>query len=288
MLYACIKLLYTCRIILRRLKFRTQSITIFGLLMTISGYSLLGDWQSIPYDPCTEFSPFHHPNLTQSLSASKFTPAVNEQSHYLIQGHLTTRLQMTLSNGLIVPDKLPLFEFDLECQVISTCSCDPELTFYYSNVNKITEVLIHSPRVLGCTVNNIPSITVCIIEKTLDKDRKKNSLQVESTIAHVESIQVVSNDSYWTARNNCMNADVPGHTCHWIPSSLVTKKECRDCPLICRSISQTLTFTQFCIGLTLLLFSNPFVFFPSAELVFNQVYYEYQVIAFSYNHAIYS
>jgi len=40
-----------------------------GLTATIVGAALIADWQAIGYDPCTQFSPFHHPELTNRTGA---------------------------------------------------------------------------------------------------------------------------------------------------------------------------------------------------------------------------
>ena len=40
-----------------------------GLTATIVGAALIADWQAIGYDPCTQFSPFHHPELTHRTGA---------------------------------------------------------------------------------------------------------------------------------------------------------------------------------------------------------------------------
>ncbi len=34
--------------------------------------SLIADWQAIPYDPCTEKSPFHHPDIVDTYNISSF------------------------------------------------------------------------------------------------------------------------------------------------------------------------------------------------------------------------
>ncbi len=256
--------------------------------MTISGYLLLGDWQTIPYDPCTEYSPFHHPNLTRSHKDSKSATnrPFQEQPRFSLHAHidLSTNRQINFDNGITISNEVPLFEVELKCKSVSNCQCDskPEVACLdYINEQILTGLLIKNAHVLKCNIENMPGITVCVLaQNPLDYERSNES------IAHVERIQVVSDTSYWIARNNCMNANVTGHTCHWIPSSVITKKECRDCPLICKSISQTLTFAQFCIGLTLLMFSDSFVFFPSTELVLNQVHSDYQVIHIIINRAL--
>ena len=36
--------------------------------MSIAGAALAADWQSLPGDPCTKLSPFHHPELAANYS----------------------------------------------------------------------------------------------------------------------------------------------------------------------------------------------------------------------------
>ena len=98
-----------------------------------------------------------------------------------------------------------------------------------------------------------------------------------STSAHIESLQVLPDDLYWTARNICMSANVTGRQCHWIPNSLLTKTDCEDCQPICRSLHQILTFPQFILGLALLLLSNSLLWVTLVALLFNQLPGELQV-----------
>ena len=44
--------------------------------MSVLGAFLMADWQSIPYDPCTELSLFHHPELADNYSIPGGTPAI--------------------------------------------------------------------------------------------------------------------------------------------------------------------------------------------------------------------
>ncbi len=39
---------------------------IIGITGSIIAASLMADWQAIPYDPCTEKSPFHHPDIAHN------------------------------------------------------------------------------------------------------------------------------------------------------------------------------------------------------------------------------
>ena len=55
--------LLSCRILLQTLKLSSRIIAIIGGIISIIAFTLLADWQSIPYDSCTEHSLFHHPEL---------------------------------------------------------------------------------------------------------------------------------------------------------------------------------------------------------------------------------
>ena len=53
---------------MQRLKLNSRIITILGILSTIVGLMLMADWQSIPHDPCTDFSLYHNPGIANNLS----------------------------------------------------------------------------------------------------------------------------------------------------------------------------------------------------------------------------
>jgi len=52
-----------CRILLQNLRMNNRIMFITALLISIAAAVLLADWQSIPYDPCTEYSVYYHPEL---------------------------------------------------------------------------------------------------------------------------------------------------------------------------------------------------------------------------------
>ena len=92
-----------------------------------------------------------------------------------------------------------------------------------------------------------------------------------------QSVSFQEDQDYSLASNACMNADIPHRQCHWIPFSLIGHKECEDCPPICRSIRQTLSFPQFILGMTFLVATNPLIFFPMMAVISNQSPPESQV-----------
>ena len=56
------------RFVLQKLKLSNQIIAIVSIIMTFVGALLIGDWQAIPHDPCTDYSPYHHPELIDTIS----------------------------------------------------------------------------------------------------------------------------------------------------------------------------------------------------------------------------
>ena len=53
---------------MQRLKLNSRIIAIFGIFITVVGLVLMADWQSIPHDPCTDFSLYHRPVIANNLS----------------------------------------------------------------------------------------------------------------------------------------------------------------------------------------------------------------------------
>ena len=65
--YKCVNSLYSvsCRILLQYLRMNNRIMFIVALLISVAAAVLLADWQSLPYDPCTEFSLYYHPELVE-------------------------------------------------------------------------------------------------------------------------------------------------------------------------------------------------------------------------------
>ena len=63
-------LLLIHRVLMQKLKMNSRIITIFGILCSVIGLTLMADWQSIPHDPCTDFSVYYHPKVANYLSDS--------------------------------------------------------------------------------------------------------------------------------------------------------------------------------------------------------------------------
>ena len=59
-------------------------VAMIGITGTILSLSLMADWEAIPYDPCTEKSPFHHPDIYNSTLAEYSTSWL---SHEVVSTH---------------------------------------------------------------------------------------------------------------------------------------------------------------------------------------------------------
>ena len=127
-----------------------------------------------------------------------------------------------------------------------------------------TEQALLPPDIFSCTHN---SRSICV----------RMYFVHTYTETTTQSLSFQENQDYSLASNACMNADIPHRQCHWIPFSLIGHKECEDCPPICRSIRQTLSFPQFILGMTLLVATNPLIFFPMMAIISNQTPPESQV-----------
>ena len=62
---------------MQSIKLNSRIITILGICFSILGLILMADWQSIPYDCCTEFSLHHHPERASGISNTCLPPCLN-------------------------------------------------------------------------------------------------------------------------------------------------------------------------------------------------------------------
>ena len=236
------------RIFLRWRKVGIQKIAIVGILFSMCGYLILTDWQAIPYDPCTEYSPFHHPELLQGNSSVLHTPTKTEHS---IQYHLHSSIKLSFDNGLTVDEKFQI-NVNRHCKKASSKDCDSNVCLLYTSVNlklvKWQELNKNNYEPYSCSQAPGSVVKVCVI-----LPRTLLMQEPNLTNADIQSVQVLTDTQFQTASNTCISADIQNHKCRWIPFMLFTGKKCRDCPPICRGTHQTLTFPQYLIGIALLL-----------------------------------
>ena len=270
-------------------------------ISTMLGYLIVTDWQTIPYDPCTEFSPFHHPGITEHINItqqSAFQQVVSQETNIFPKDNsVATSPKLTSINLLSDIDidrgtgsfshYLVDFGVNFNCRQANTCACDqlPSRCLRFSVVKgKIVPfdgITKTAQEYFQCTstFNEKLPVTFCVLlshmSTTAPSPAKISKLGLLS--AEINSIDILPEGMHETAKNNCIQANVSGHQCHWIPYSDIFKKECEDCQPICRSVHQTLTFPQFIIGCGVLLLSTP-QFVPIASLLMNQSPEQMQVL----------
>lgn len=249
-----------------------QVITLFGMLITISGYLILTDFQAISYDPCTVYSPFHHPAIiTDYYNSSQFSDNFGNSLPILQSTNTPAKiptLEITSEFHLETVDGLSfdvninsLNKFD--CEHVKMCSCNRSSPCLHFQMQP--DMSLHTTYFSNETYHCISDkihIPICV--------HAIQSLQSQTPYAKISSINILPQDEYLIVRNKCVQANITGHQCHWIPSSTITKKECEDCQPICRSVHQTLTFPQFIAGMALLVFANSLQFAPIVALITNQ------------------
>lgn len=271
------------------------------------------DWQALPYDKCTEYSPFHHPEIihnsstiTANFSSLSWIPTkrkvcYSQQDSFsgvLTQLNINPISQLVFSTGqkvnIQLQDNIKLF-----CHASDKCASycrEPHRTIrplcvQYS-VNKYGCLELqdgNSIKMTGRT--NVEEETVlCSTDSStlqsqfsvcvqLHKNGNKQHQPVDNSLGtvHTQSLQHLNPEDYNTSMFNCVNANVTSHDCYWNPYSIITRKHCEDCQPICRSRSHSLTFTQFVLGAALLLASIPVAWVPVAALISNRVSKEAQV-----------
>ncbi len=197
-----------CRAVLQRINISSQTIRIIGFLLSITGYALLTDWQAISYDPCTEYSPFHHPELFQS-QANESNDS-NSSTKFIL--NIFTSVDLEFSDG-------KKFEFMIPNGVHYLCKEDtfctnnkdrPTFSFQYnysgnSGQFSTSELDTENEQVFSCfqakDIGNEQAFCV--------KDQKNKMTSLAS--ADIQSLLVLSDDIYAIASNSCMNANVTGY-----------------------------------------------------------------------------
>ena len=261
--------------------------------MTVLSCILMADWQSIPYDPCTELSPFHHPDIVSHYrdleSSNTFTKTKPPNKRDIKCGKLQDRFDSTIYASIQVNlHQKPVNTSGLTCTEVGTCNREHctdtfdrclhytlDTNWCIQESNTVTTANYstnYGARQFLCK-RSLYSLCITIHQERLVNESVNESLHS----VHSQSLQMLEVDLYEVAVNKCESENVQGYQCYWIPNSIVTKRHCNDCPPICRSRQHSLTFAQFCIGAALLMVSIPIAWVPVAGLISDRVHKEAQV-----------
>ena len=265
------------RFALQKFKFSSNLLLLIGIVMTMVSYVFLTDWQTIPYDPCTEYSPFHHPEIVDDL-----TPTFNStlMSHSMSYGprspesrafnshkvQFKSRIVYNFGNSSTLSALLPAV-FGQNCTLDPHCPCDQtsdtnsRAPCYVANAEEdINNTSLVTSLLYTCSFG----ASLACLKVYVTNDRNESDTVQR---AQKQEVLVLSNETYNRVSNSCMSADVPGRQCHWIPFSTITHTKCDDCPPICRARSQTLNFVQFMIGMALIVLVFPVISVPLMSIV---------------------
>jgi hypothetical protein len=240
--------------------------------MSIVGCALIADWQAIVFDKCTYFSPYHNPTILAPTrrSVESFTGA-------------DSRLQAEVQRGVNEYDDF-MYTYDgkISCSIISEqggCALNECRLIQYSPGFKFDEYSYPCENIdhdkhahaYECDFSNQEKKYCLYINETNHDD------QVSIQTFAANSKQLLTHYEYKDIIKQCTEADVGDDHCHWIPDSLVTRHYCTDCPPICRALSKSLSFVQFCLGAALLMLSIPVAWVPVASMASERTSKEMQV-----------
>ena len=246
--------------------------------MTMSALLIMTDWQAIPYDPCTELSIFHNPDLAEEYRVQLSNDSTSIESYsqcnlYSVPG---SDIYFNYLAVYIFQDKydVSMNQNPTECFEVNECPvCDKnQLCMEWvitGSCQSFNEQLIDSnaqSKIL-CKSHSFP-VSCFIVENYSDSSNTSLSAEV-----HLQSLKVVRDSIYEFAVETCESSD----QCHWIPNSYVTHQFCPDCQPICRSKHRTLNFAQFTVGLASLMCTMEVMYIGMFLLLSDSVSKEYQV-----------
>ena len=264
---------------------------IIGLSMSIMANGLMGDWQAIKPDSCTERSLFHHPELLHTYTSKLATPAHSESvvggvpcerlnlSTTVLQGHLAgihiyafpATTEEDLNSGCdLVASCPPCTKQGLQRTYTTSPAClyltvDPARQCLQPATPAHGETKPHQPTLsYSCSMYKSP-FKFCMSIPTEPPPKPYATVEEYVEDVHVQSVLVIEGSVAALAERSC--EEMPHYSCHWNPHSAVTGRHCQDCPPICRKKTNYLEFPQFAIGAVLLLISVPVARIPITSLI---------------------
>lgn len=232
--------------------------------MSILACVLLADWQSIPYDKCTEFSVYKDTKLLTGNpymdTESPMQIGVQLEEHSIYYSTSNERIKCN-----IIPNTTHNFfvgEFQ-ECCFIQYSSDSTRLhinKYPCDSIGDETYMMMFT-----CHLNQSTPLCTSFNETVLNDTQISPFINDEFTLTR---------DQYQDAMTRCIQG---GDQCHWNPNSRITKHHCSNCPPICRSLSRSLNFLQFCFGACLLMISIPIAWVPVASMASEWTSKEMQV-----------
>ena len=277
------------RLTLQRLNLSNRLISVIGLIISIIAYVLLGDWQTMKFDPCTKNSIFHHPELQQQYMSQLAIPAAPDNAsvaELVTCEESNNTLRYLAETDIYVFLKINNKGRTTSCELVESCpSCvQQELsgysicpTFLHLRLNAEIQCNHHLLEESETNKQNYfyfcsmyqSQITLCLRVSGVYPSSDSVPLEKYVTNMHIQTVQVLERRLAELAEAACENNS--HHSCHWNPQSGLTGKYCEDCPPICRDKNKYLTFYQFLISIGLMFISDHLVLVPMIGIISDKV-----------------
>ena len=253
---------------------------------------MLGDWQTIISDPCTDNSLFHHPELLQQYILRLATPTVPEIA-FVAENvpceklNLSENMLKYLANtDIYVLPESKVVDMTARCLLVPSCPlfsqqdskfesfCSTYLhirlsvdSCLYSPNAQLNLSKIHQRTFIYSSSMHKFQLNICVHVSLVSPSTAIQYTTVQKYMAHVhvQTVQVLESRLAVLAEDLCEGQF--HHSCHWNPHSTVTGRYCEDCPPICRDKKKYLHFFQFVIGLTLLFVTFEMIRIPTVCMV---------------------
>ena len=284
----------THRLLCQHLHLSNRLIFVIGLIGSIIAYTLLGDWQALTPDPCTENSIFHHPELQQQYLSQlgKHNKSVTPKNTLVAEVYPCDRLNQSLvkyyltATDIYVLPKISKAEVYSKCELIHSCSVcvDHEFkrnnsinsTFLHLSLNFNSQCnYLHNLQIKGeevfertfmyfCSMYK-SQINLFVVVSTVSPSTQYTFLEGYVANVHMQTVGVIESRLATLAEEICEGER--HHSCRWNPHSEVTGRYCEDCPPICRDKTNYLSFSQFVVGTFLLFFCAQMLPVPIISII---------------------
>ena len=287
------------------MKLNIRLLAISSICISIAGAAIMTDWQSIGGDPCTEYSLFYYPELLQNpnnitLQASNECISVNYNDSDIrsqMQDKFPSYARKELPNAISKSHRSLRINCsgadEIDCLQCTTSAKNHGCVSYRVNNDEVcfelsmeaeTTVALANESSTVCTISSLP-FSACLnvrnSNKFAESDRAKIKTVVVALTEEMLELQsssdaVVESDTWPTAKEACLQSE---DNCYWNPLSRITKSRCHACPPICRGVTRSLNFVQFCIGVVVFVLAIPMARLALMVLISDYVETEDQVTA---------
>ena len=259
--------LFYCRSVLDRYSVDTRFILLATFILSTIGLLLLGDWQTISPDPCSNFSlPEYSISEERAATCSCSPFHLNASSDCLDEEQLLTAIGLSETDSYIniysYPDQ-PLMASGQSMATsvrASQCPLCSNFTSGHCIVATIANGYIcvsedrsadngKSYQSYSFTFSNYQSQLCLSVPETVDLPSFSPSctsllaslLSLMETFLHTDALE---------AQQRCESHSLSPDYCYWVQDSIITGQHCADCAPLCRGRKKIPHFAQVFIAIS--------------------------------------